>query len=73
MISTPVQKYKQTEKEIPIWKQNIILIDNQIMNYDLRMKDFISKAYELSLEIEKLKDQKTKILSNKKERSLWKQ
>lgn len=73
MISTPVQKYKQTEKEIPIWKQNVILIDNQIMNYDLRMKDFISKAYELSLEIEKLKDQKSKILSNRKERSLWKQ
>lgn len=71
MNQKAIQTYKQTEKEIPIWKQNIILIDNQIMNYDLRMKDFISKAYELSIEIEKLKDRKSKILTNKKERTLW--
>lgn len=71
MRLSPICTYKQTEKEIPIWKQKLKAIESEERRIDELMKDCLHHAYNYSIQLEKLQNEKDAILSEKRQRNLW--
>ncbi|MCG6152615.1 hypothetical protein [Leptospira bandrabouensis] len=71
MKKKPAEVYIETEKEIPIWKQNLKRIENELVNAEFYTLKYLEMSYNESIKIEKLKKQKEEILQKRKEVSLW--
>jgi hypothetical protein len=71
MKKTPLEKYADTEKDIPIWKQNLLKIENEIANAEFYTYKYLEMSYNESIKLEKAKKRKEEILSQQKERQLW--
>lgn len=71
MKKTPTEKYIESEKEIPIWKQKLVSIESEEQKEDELMRHHLYLAYNSSIRIEKLKAQKENILREKNDKLLW--
>ncbi|TGM30729.1 hypothetical protein [Leptospira biflexa] len=71
MKKSPAECYKETEKEIPIWKQRLSKIENEIANAEFYTHKYLEMSYNESIKLEKLKKRKEEILLEAQEKSLW--